>query len=155
MAHFDIAFSCVAYLCSALSLLDPSSSEVEHIGSVVKGYHGLMSYATEKWSEHLLAFLDKSGKKIEESSPLYKQVSALCQKHNALKGNGKDRTQMEEDRELTVVKDHRLQYLKDQKDISSLVSRHLGFNRALKDAQKDVGLGMSLYCSISAAIHAA
>lgn len=60
-AHFNIAYSCIVNLTSALVLvpsLSGSVTETDIERSVVAGAYGLHSYAHEYWSEHLAEHLN-------------------------------------------------------------------------------------------------
>ncbi|EXJ84684.1 hypothetical protein A1O3_05354 [Capronia epimyces CBS 606.96] len=54
-AHYNIAFSCITYLNTAVCFLPPdSSAEDAVLTRVAKGFHGLHNYANEYWFQHLL-----------------------------------------------------------------------------------------------------
>ncbi len=55
-AHFNLAFSCVCYLNSSLSLLPGRSTREEQIDAVLGGFHGLLHYASQYWFMHLLEY---------------------------------------------------------------------------------------------------
>lgn len=56
-AHFTAAFSCLAYLNSALTLIDDRYDEKSRLIDVAKGFHGFCLYASKYWIEHLLAYM--------------------------------------------------------------------------------------------------
>ena len=60
-AHFNIAFSCITNLTSALSILsrfNKEATEADFENLVVQGCFGLQSYGHGFWAEHLIAFLE-------------------------------------------------------------------------------------------------
>ena len=59
-AHFDVAFSCVINLSTALILVpryQDTATESDLESQVVKGNFGLQSYGQEHWAEHAMAYL--------------------------------------------------------------------------------------------------
>jgi hypothetical protein len=84
-AHFDVAFSCVAYLSSSICLISPSMADFEAENRIIKGYHGLHNYAHEFWIHHLLRFsfpalCDSS----TNAEALVQQVNCLSQSQRSL-----------------------------------------------------------------------
>ncbi|KAH7355340.1 hypothetical protein BKA65DRAFT_395437 [Rhexocercosporidium sp. MPI-PUGE-AT-0058] len=60
-AHFDIAFACVCYLNSSLSLLPGRCPREDQIESVIDGFHGLFHYASQFWYMHLNEYCKGEG----------------------------------------------------------------------------------------------
>lgn len=84
-AQHDIAFSCVAYMSSSLSLIDPSLTREDLLLRVGEGLHSVHLYAREYWLEHLLAYARENvGLKGVKSTPLYGQLTTLYEKHQDL-----------------------------------------------------------------------
>lgn len=61
-AHYNICFSCIAYLSTASCLIDPSFPESQSRLRIVKGYHGLHLYANRFWFAHLLEYVKSQGR---------------------------------------------------------------------------------------------
>lgn len=86
-AHFSIAFSCIANLTSALSVVPRFSgdmTEAEIQSTVVQGGYGLQQYGQQYWAEHVRAYLES----ISSSDDQSKLLGALRQfskvrKHNS------------------------------------------------------------------------
>jgi hypothetical protein len=57
-AHFDIAFSCVAYHSSSLCLRIETRTDAECLRLIVGGYHNLHAYAHAFWLDHVLEFAE-------------------------------------------------------------------------------------------------
>jgi hypothetical protein len=55
-AQFNITFSCVSYLNTALILLPIHTTDQERAALVVRGFYGLQLYANQFWYKHLLAY---------------------------------------------------------------------------------------------------
>ncbi|EXJ71755.1 uncharacterized protein A1O5_05565 [Cladophialophora psammophila CBS 110553] len=53
-AHYNIAFSCITYLNTAIYFLAPGPFEDLAKVRVAKGFHGLHNYANEYWFQHIL-----------------------------------------------------------------------------------------------------
>jgi hypothetical protein len=80
-----MAFSCVSYLSSSLSLISPSMTDFEAELRIIKGYHGLHSYAHEFWIDHLLRFrLSKLCNSSADAEALIQQLNHLTQSLNPL-----------------------------------------------------------------------
>lgn len=60
-AHCNITFSCISYLSTSLSLIDPGRTPDEVRIQVLQGYHGLHHYADEFWMDHLLEYFKLKG----------------------------------------------------------------------------------------------
>lgn len=56
-AHHDIAFSCVSYLLTSLSLKTSVSTIEQRSLRILHGLHGLHRYAHEFWIEHILQYV--------------------------------------------------------------------------------------------------
>jgi hypothetical protein len=80
-----MAFSCVSYLSSSLSLISPSMTDFEAENRIIKGYHGLHSYAHEFWIEHLLRFsFSKLCYSHADAEALIQQLNRLTQSQKPL-----------------------------------------------------------------------
>ena len=103
-------------------------------------------FATEYWAEHLLMFLHTTeGKKdLVNSGHLLGQLSCLCQKYRRLRSNQDVNYSNASTIDISELKDERLQYLYAQQEVYLIVTKHLSFQRALKIAQRENGLGMFL-----------
>lgn len=60
-AHYNITLSCISYLHTSLSLIDPNIPPEQVRTHVLLGYHGLHRYADEFWTDHLLQYLRLGG----------------------------------------------------------------------------------------------
>ncbi|KAL8824557.1 MAG: hypothetical protein Q9191_004972 [Dirinaria sp. TL-2023a] len=72
-AHFDIAFSCVANLTSALKFVpshDGAITEAELERLVSMGSFGLQSYGHQFWAEHVVAYFQAAATEDERSREL-------------------------------------------------------------------------------------
>jgi hypothetical protein len=79
-AHFDMAFSCVSYLSSSFHMLVVEMTDLEFEDRILRGYHGLHSYASEFWIDHLLRFSKvKRGFLHTELEALVTQLTYLSQ----------------------------------------------------------------------------
>lgn len=77
-AHYNLSFSCIAYLSTTSCLMDPSISESQSRLRIVKGYHGLHLYANKFWFAHLLKYLNSRGRHdILVPAQLREQLSNL------------------------------------------------------------------------------
>ncbi|RFU24008.1 hypothetical protein B7463_g12335, partial [Scytalidium lignicola] len=77
-AHLDISFSCVTYLNSSFSLLPENSTEAQRAAIIVRGFHGLQTYAHIFWYRHVLAYCGLLGQHQRQfSSELLAQLQLL------------------------------------------------------------------------------
>jgi len=77
-AHFNICFSCVAYLNTSYGLIPLHYSNDTRAAIVVTGFHGLQIYANQFWVDHLLSYctiLDQQRKNL--SRELENQLNTL------------------------------------------------------------------------------
>ncbi|KAF7952570.1 uncharacterized protein EAE97_002067 [Botrytis byssoidea] len=58
-AHLNISFSCIAILNSCDNLIPSNFTEAQRATVVVKGFHGLLTYAIAFWYKHLLECFQK------------------------------------------------------------------------------------------------
>ena len=78
VAHYNITFSCVAYLSTVFCFIDQTNAFDDSKIRVVKGFHGLHHYATEFWITHLLDFVRLRGNFDKaDSAPLVEQLYRL------------------------------------------------------------------------------
>lgn len=56
-AHANMAFSCLAYLATSVSLISDTYDQHLRLKEVAQGTHGFCRYACTYWVEHLLKFL--------------------------------------------------------------------------------------------------
>ena len=92
-AHFDIAFSCVVNLTSALKLVpkhNKSMTDTELERLVCMGNFGLHSYGHEYWAEHVTAFFEAdsgSNDKSEELSQALQRFIGVLKAHDSFSYN--------------------------------------------------------------------
>lgn len=60
-ARYNITLSCISYLHTSLSLIDPNLPPQQVRTRVLLGYHGLHHYADEFWTDHLLQYFTLKG----------------------------------------------------------------------------------------------
>ncbi|KAI9782387.1 MAG: hypothetical protein M1839_005260 [Geoglossum umbratile] len=85
-AHHDISFACIAYLRTALDLIDPNTPEEQKMVQVAMGFHALQLYASEHWVTHLLEYANFNGILEDEASqPLMEQLASLYTVHEDMK----------------------------------------------------------------------
>ncbi|KAH0560092.1 hypothetical protein GP486_003385 [Trichoglossum hirsutum] len=85
-AHHDISFACIAYLRTALDLIDPNIPEEQKMVQVAMGFHALQLYASEHWITHLLEYADFNGDlKDKASQPLMEQLASLYTVHEDMR----------------------------------------------------------------------
>ncbi|KAF7855285.1 uncharacterized protein EAF02_011544 [Botrytis sinoallii] len=73
-AHLNISFSCVAILNSCDNLIPSNFTEAQRAAVVVKGFHGLLTYAITFWYKHLLEYFQKHA---QLSTELLHQLRSL------------------------------------------------------------------------------
>jgi hypothetical protein len=88
-AHFDMAFSCVSYLSSSFYMSAVEMTDLEFEDRILRGYHGLHSYASEFWIDHLLRFSRvKMGFLHTELEALVTQLAYLSKSHKIFQSTG-------------------------------------------------------------------
>ncbi|OCL05557.1 hypothetical protein AOQ84DRAFT_413235, partial [Glonium stellatum] len=84
--HHDIAFSCVAYMSSSFTLIDPTLPIDERVLRVAEGLHGLFLYANEYWPAHLLTYAHEiGGLDANVANNLFAELNRLCNAYGVCK----------------------------------------------------------------------
>lgn len=73
-AHLNISFSCIAMLNSCDNLIPSDFTEAQRATVIVKGFHGLLTYAITFWCKHLLECVQKHA---QLSTELLDQLQSL------------------------------------------------------------------------------
>lgn len=145
-AHYNICFSCVAYLSTTSCLIDPSVPENQSRRRIVKGYHTLHLYANDFWMEHLLQYVKlQGGLDARVSAPLIEQLQSLC-------GFRKEAQSAEFQAELQVLDplksiENRIAALDNLPDVKVLVQDALIYRQILaqeKHIQQNLERGLVL-----------
>ncbi|PVH71621.1 hypothetical protein DL98DRAFT_363413, partial [Cadophora sp. DSE1049] len=75
-ANLNLGFACVAYLNTAYPLLPNNNvSKAQQAAVVATGLHGLLPYANQHWTDHLLAYCSSTAKPLPRG--LSNQLSGL------------------------------------------------------------------------------
>jgi hypothetical protein len=88
-AHCNITISCISYLSTSLSLIDPGCTPEEIRICVLQGYHSLHHYADKFWIDHLLQYFKLRG---EFENPILVALEKLLpfQEYSVLQGNDRE-----------------------------------------------------------------
>jgi hypothetical protein len=84
---------------------------------------------------------DKTG--LDDSGLLLDQLVQLCKKHKELETTLDPESKKQGKNQIPDIKHPRLQRLQTHEKIYSLVWRHQNFQKAIKIAQRENGLGIS------------
>ncbi|KAI9791132.1 MAG: hypothetical protein M1816_004363 [Peltula sp. TS41687] len=135
-AHHDIAFACIAYLCSSFDLIDPRVPSGDLLIRVGEGFHGLHLYANAYWLDHLLSYVDMSKSlDTDASSPLVTQLLRLCETHQQLLDTVQN-TSISRSLPLTAAQsDKRMGGLSGYPEIHAIAQQVLGSRQRTIDYQ--------------------
>lgn len=137
-SHRDISVACLGQLQQSLYLVKEPSDSSHLYRQTGQGFHALLPYAIEYWTEHLLDYFERIPEiNSDQQSQVMKQLLDLCREHDQTSG-ALERGEVGHISHLKPAKeDHRLDCVKSFPEAFNLLNCFMYFRQVT-----DVAKGM-------------
>jgi hypothetical protein len=81
-ALYNVTLACATYAEFSMDLVEDQISELERVRSVIKGFHGLHTFAHAHWLDYMVQLIEDEGElEISRSRPLENIIRKLCERY--------------------------------------------------------------------------